>query len=115
MRPSGPVPVYLCRTPVDMRKSINGLSVLVQEQLQLDAFSSALFVFVGRRSEKIKILYWERCGFCLWYKRLEKHRFRWPRQWTAEALSITAEQLNALLDGYDLETPHAQLHYARVA
>ncbi len=70
--------VYLCRDTVDFRKGINGLAVLVEETLQLDPFSEHLFVFCNRRRNRIKILYWERNGFCLWQKRLERDRFAWP-------------------------------------
>ena len=70
--------IYLCREFVDMRKSINGLSVLVESVLQFDPFSSHLFVFCNKKRDKIKMLIWERNGFVLWYKRLEKQRFKWP-------------------------------------
>ena len=63
---------------MDFRKGINGLSVLVEEQLIHNPFSGQLFVFINRRRDKIKILYWERAGFCLWQKRLEQERFKWP-------------------------------------
>jgi len=72
MRPGEEVSVYLCRQVVDFRKSINGLSAMVEEELGLDPFGPHLFVFCNRRRDKIKILYWERSGFVLWYKRLEK-------------------------------------------
>jgi len=72
--------VYLCRDAVDFRKGINGLSVLVKDSLCLDPFSEHLFVFCNRRCNRIKILLWERSGFCLWQKRLEKTCFHWPRK-----------------------------------
>ena len=75
MRPGGDVEVYLCCDIVDMRKSINGLSAIVEQELEVSPFSTHLFVFCNRRRDKIKILYWERSGFVLWYKRLEKQRF----------------------------------------
>ena len=75
MRPAEDVEVYLCREVVDFRKSINGLSILVEEQLGLSPFGPQLFVFCNRKRDKLKILYWERSGFVLWYKRLEKQRF----------------------------------------
>ena len=71
--------VYLCRDPVDFRKSIDGLSALVEQELKLDPFGSALYVFVNRQRNKIKVLYWHRNGFCLWLKRLEAEKFAWPR------------------------------------
>lgn len=72
--------VYLCREPIDFRKSINGLSVLVEQELELNPFGSALYVFINRQRNKIKVLYWHRNGFCLWLKRLEAEKFAWPHE-----------------------------------
>jgi transposase len=106
------VPIYLYRTPVDFRKSINGLSALVQEAMALDAFSGALFVFGCRSRNKIKILYWDKTGFALWYKRLEKDKFKWPKQSDA-VLSFNAEQFDWLLRGLDITklTPHTAKYF----
>ena len=80
MRPSPDLPmVYLCREAVDFRKGLHALAVLVESQLKLDPFSAQLFAFRNRRATAVKVLYWERNGFCLWQKRLEKERFHWPR------------------------------------
>jgi len=116
MRPGQDVEVFLCREPVDFRKSINGLSVLVEESLGLDLFAPQLYVFCNRKRDKVKILYWERSGFVLWYKRLEKERFPWPDAQAAEVVSMTGRELNWLLDGIDLfrVKPHASLSYASV-
>ena len=117
MRPDEAVEVYLCRDPVDLRKSIQGLSVLVEQALGLDPFAPRLFVFCGRRRDKIKILYWERSGFVLWYKRLEKARFAWPGRDADEAgLVMTGRELNWLLDGVDVfrMRPHETLRYESV-
>jgi transposase len=73
-----PKRVFLAAGSTDMRKSINGLSILVERALDLDPFAGDLFVFCNRRRNMIKILYWDNNGFALWHKRLEKHRFRWP-------------------------------------
>lgn len=62
--------VYLCRTPVDFRKSIGGLSVLVEQELGMNPFARTLYVFTNRQRDKIKALYWHRNGFCLWYNYL---------------------------------------------
>ncbi|MCF4010576.1 IS66 family insertion sequence element accessory protein TnpB [Rheinheimera sp. UJ63] len=67
--------VYLHKQSVDFRKSINGLSLLVEQEMQLSPFSGALFVFCNRQRTRLKVLYWDSTGFCLWYKRLEKTRF----------------------------------------
>lgn len=128
MRPSNDLDaVWLTRDPVDFRKGINGLSVLVEEQLMRDPFCGQLFVFVNKARDKIKILYWERAGFCMWQKRLEKERFKWPehldgdvRSSSSEAVGQTivldGQQLNWLLDGYDLAAmrPHRSLCYRTV-
>jgi len=80
MRPADQLPeLFLCREPVDFRKGILGLSVLVESELEQDPFSERLFVFINRARTGIKILYWERNGFCLWQKKLEQERFKWPR------------------------------------
>ena len=72
--------VYLHRAPVDMRRQIDGLSILVREVMQTDALGGALFVFINRRRDKLKCLTWERNGFVIWCKRLERERFHWPRR-----------------------------------
>ena len=116
MRPAEGVAVLLCRAPVDFRKSINGLSSLVEEALGQDPFSPQLFVFTNRNRDKVKILYWERSGFVLWYKRLEKQRFPWPRADAEEIVTMTGRELNWLLDGIDWFTvkPHEALSYESV-
>jgi transposase len=104
--------VYLHRAPVDMRRQIDGLSLLVKEAMGLEPMSAALFCFINRRRNKLKLLLWERNGFIVWYKRLERHRFHWPRQAEQSVLSLSVEQLNWLLDGYDVwrMKPHEVLH-----
>jgi len=117
MRPSNDLDaVWLTRDPVDFRKGINGLSVLVEEQLMRDPFSGQLFVFVNKARDKIKILYWERAGFCMWQKRLEKERFKWPEHLDGDVMTLEGQQLNWLLDGYDLAAmrPHRSLCYRTV-
>ena len=71
------VKVYLAIGITDMREAINGLSILVEAQMELDPFTGHLFGFCNRKRDIIKILYWDRNGFCLWQKRLEKDRFQW--------------------------------------
>lgn len=101
------VAIYMHRDPVDFRQSINGLSIRVSEVMELDAFSGALFVFGNRSRNKIKILYWDKTGFALWYKRLEKNKFKWPRKGDL-VMSLTHEQFDWLLRGLDITklTPH---------
>jgi transposase len=117
MRPSNDLPaVYLCRDVVDFRKGINGLAMVVEEALLKDPFSEQLFVFCNRRRDRVKILYWERSGFCMWQKRLEKARFKWPRQVESDVITLSGQQLNWLLDGYDVMRfkPHERLHFSSV-
>src|SRR5699024_10878629 len=87
LRPEPGVQVYLYAEPVDMRKSIDGLSALVEQEMDLSPAMNALFVFCNRGRDKIKLLCWERNGFIVWYKRLEKQRFRWPK--AGETLALT--------------------------
>ena len=79
MRPGDDLAVYLCLQPVDFRKGLRGLAVLVESQLQRDPFVEGLFVFCNRSRTSVKLLYWERNGFCLWQKRLERDRFCCPQ------------------------------------
>ncbi len=104
--------VFLATGATDMRKSINGLSILIEEQFELDPFSGHLFVFCNRRRNIVKILYWDRNGFCLWMKRLEKHRLIWPE--SIEATSeVDQRQLGWLLEGLPLNQTkgHEALQY----
>jgi len=117
LRPANDLPeVFLCRDIVDFRKGINGLSILVEEALCLDLFSEQLFVFCNRKRNMVRILYWERNGFCLWQKRLEKAKFKWPRKSDLEIITLTGQQINWLLDGYDVMKmkPHDELKYSTV-
>jgi transposase len=84
-----------------MRKSIDSLSVLVTDVLKKDPFSGYLFVFCNKHGDKIKILYWDRNGFCLWYKRLERGVFRLPKV-QAKVFMIMPNELSLLLEGIDL-------------
>lgn len=99
--PSG-LKVYLALGHTDMRKSVNGLSILVSEVLEQDPFSGHMFVFCNRRRNILKILYWDRNGFCLWYKRLEKERYRWPSD-ICKLKQIGHRELTWLLAGLELE------------
>tara|TARA_R110002072_G_scaffold72004_1_gene172503 strand:- start:42 stop:398 length:357 start_codon:yes stop_codon:yes gene_type:complete len=99
--------VYLHRDPVDFRKSINGLSAIVELSMNLPLNSDALFVFCSRRRDKLKILYWDRTGFCLWYKRLERDKFKWPRKQDTSTVLLNEEQLHWLLRGLDISAMQA--------
>jgi transposase len=95
--------IFVYRRIVDFRKSIDGLSAVVAGDLSLKPFSGALFVFMGRRRDRIKILYWDKTGFAIWYKRLEEARFAWPRgEIENDVVVMTEEQLEWLLSGADV-------------
>ena len=97
---------YVACGYTDLRRSIDGLAMIIQGQLRLDPFSSALFLFCGRRRDRIKGLLWERDGFLLLYKRLDNGQFQWPRNET-EAKLLTPQQTRWLLEGLTIEQPKA--------
>jgi transposase len=104
--------VYLATAPADMRKSFDGLAALAQGVLKLDPLSGHLFVFANRRRDRLKILYWDRDGFAVWAKRLEKGTFRIPGAADGR-VEMTAADLAALLAGIDLSTARRRVRYAR--
>ena len=116
IRPVNEIRVHLCRDIVDFRKQIRGLSVLVQEQLDLDPFCAHLFAFCNRRRDHIKLLFWERNGFVLWQKKLEADRFPWPRDAEFNVIELSGRDLNWLLDGMDVFAmkPHDEISYETV-
>jgi transposase len=106
------IEVYLCVEPVDFRKQTTGLANVVQDALQMNPLSAQLFVFTNRRRTQCRILYWERSGFVMWQKKLEKARFAWPKR-TDATVTLSGHELNLLLDGYDIwrMQAHPTLHY----
>lgn len=100
--------VYLACGSTDLRKSIDGLAALVSYSFDLNPLSGSLFVFCNRDRDKLKILFWDHNGFWLYYRRLERGRFRWPKPSEGGApLAITRRQLQWLLDGLSLEQRQA--------
>ena len=97
------VRVFLAMAPTDMRCGFDGLSVRVRSLLDEDPMSGHLFVFRNRRRDRMKILFWDRSGFCLWYKRLEKGTFRFPDESAAGGVEIEAAELSLILEGIDLQ------------
>ena len=98
--------IYIVCGHTDMRKSIDGLAALVQQQFQLDLFTSSAFLFCGRRRDRMKVLLWEDDGFLLLYKRLESGSFQWPRSET-EARELTPQQYRWLMEGLQIDQPKA--------
>lgn len=98
--------VFIACGYTDLRLGIDGLATLVQQQFDLDPFSNTLFLFCGRRCDRIKALYWEGNGFLLLYKRLESGVFQWPRH-ESEARGLTAQQYRWLMEGLSVDQPKA--------
>jgi transposase len=99
-----------------MRKGFDSLASLVESSLALDPLSGHLFVFRSRRSDRVKVLWWDRDGYCLWYKRLEKGTFRFPAAvtaGTANGVEVKAADLMMILDGVDLGSVRRQRRYSR--
>lgn len=105
--------IYLHRAPVDFRKAVNGLSEVVAQELSMNPFDESLYVFCNRGRDKLKILHWDRTGFVLWYKRLEKDKFKWPLDEPDELIELTDQSLHWLLTGLTIypPTPHKPLNY----
>ena len=97
--------VFLYRHPTDMRKSFHGLIALTESRLKKDPLSGSFFVFVNRRRDRIKILYWGQAGFCIWYQQLQQGTYQLPDHDSldeADTLEVTRSQLSLILDGIDL-------------
>ena len=105
--------IYLHREPVDFRKQIDGLAAIVELTMKQPLSTGALFVFCCKRRNKLKCLYWDKTGFCLWYKRLEKDKFNWPKKHEQSTIKITEEQLHWLLRGVYITaiTPHQHIEF----
>ena len=98
--------VYIACGYTDLRRGIDGLAELVRQQFQLDPFSNTLFLFCGRKRDRIKALYWEGNGFLLLYKRLEQGVYQWPRS-ENEVRELTAQQYRWLMEGLKVDQPKA--------
>jgi transposase len=109
-----PVEIYLCVKPTDMRKSFDGLFALAVEQLKLDPLSGGLFVFVNRRRDRMKLLYWDADGLAVWAKRLEAGSFQLPAiAASARSVTLTTTELTLLLRGIDLTSVRQRKRYQR--
>lgn len=107
------VRVFVKPGATDMRKQINGLSIIVSEDLEMDPFEGNLFLFCNKLRKILKIIYWDKTGFCLWLKKLEKDKFPWPEN-RSEATEITQEQFSFLLQGIDFWNAHKKLNYSSI-
>jgi transposase len=106
--------IFLRPGITDMRKAVNGLSVIVQEEMKHDPFSGSVYLFCNRERKLLKAVYWDKSGFKKKKKRLEKDKFPWPQD-ASEARELTVEQLQMLLVGIDFFKAHKELFYKKVA
>lgn len=106
--------VFLYRLPTDMRKSFHGLAALTESALMQDPLSGSLFVFLNRRRDRIKILYWGQTGFCIWYQQLQQGTYQLPDEASLEerqAVEVTRSQLSLILDGIDLSSARQRMRF----
>jgi transposase len=103
--PSGAVRVMVATKPVDFRKGSEGLAALVREEMKANPFSGAVYVFRAKRADRIKLIFWDGTGVCLFAKRLEDGKFHWPKIEDG-VIRLTAAQLSALLEGLDWRRVH---------
>jgi transposase len=104
------VRIFLCLQPADMRRSFDGLSRMVDEVIGEDPLSGYLFVFLNKRSNRMKILYWDRDGFALWYKRLEEGAFCFPHA-EGDSVAVNSTDLSMILDGVDFNSIKRKKRY----
>ena len=112
------VRIFLASESTDMRKGFDSLAYLVESSMALDPASGHLFVFRSRRGDRVKVLWWDRDGYCLWYKRLEKGCFRFPAGAAAPGaahVEVKAADLMMILDGVDLASVRRQRRFSREA
>jgi len=110
----GNIKIYIRPGQTDMRKAVNGLTVLVEEAMELDPFSGSIFMFCSRDKKLLKAVYWDKTGFWLSQKRLEKEKYPWPE--TSEAVQeLGVEELKMLLSGIDFFKAHKTLYYKKVS
>ena len=106
--------IYLACGYTDMRKSLDGLAALVQESFGMDPFAPTLYLFCGKRRDRIKALLWEGDGFVMLYKRLENGNFKWPRS-SEEVRPLSWKEFNWLMDGLEVDQPKAiRLHKRQI-
>jgi transposase len=106
--------IFLRPGSTDLRKAVNGLSAIVQEGIKQDPFSGSVFLFCNKERKLLKAVYWDKTGFWLSQKRLEKNKFPWPCD-ESEARELTAEELQMLLAGIDFFKAHKELFYKKIA
>lgn len=107
------VQIYVRPGVTDMRKQVNGLSLITEEEMDLPLGTGNLFLFCSRDRKLLKCIWWDRNGFCLWQKRLEKGKYPWPDT-EQQAREINRDQLKMLLDGIDFWKAHQEIRYTEM-
>ena len=105
--------IFVKPGPTDFRKQINGLSIIVQEEMELDPLNGNLYIFCNKSRNRLKILYWDKTGFAMWLKRLEQNKFYWPKT-NEEALEIDFEKMKMILCGIDFWHAHQELNFSKI-
>ena len=104
--------IFIYRPFVDFRKEVNGLTAIVQDQMQLSPFDNYLFIFCNRNRDRLKILYWDKTGFAMWYKLLQENRYKWPTHLEEDSIVVDLKKLKKFLKGMNpWQIPHSELHY----
>lgn len=105
--------IYIRPGRTDMRKAIAGLLILIEQEMKLDVFERSVFLFCGRTKRNLKALFWDKNGFCLLQKKLEKDKYAWPKD-ASQALELTHDDLDLLLQGFDITARHKELKFLSV-
>jgi len=108
------VRIFIKPGQTDLRKAVNGLSVIIQEKMKQDPFNGSVYIFCNRSRRLLKAVYWDKNGFWLSQKRLELDKYPWPQD-ESEVRELTAEQLQMLLSGIDFFRAHKELFYKKAA
>lgn len=110
------VQTFLCALPTDMRRGFDGLMRMAEEHLQRNVLDGGLYVFINKRRDRVKLLYWDNDGLAIWYKRLEKGSFEMPRiESDKTSVTLSSTELAMLLGGIDLASAKKRKRYLRTA
>lgn len=107
--------IYLYRPHIDFRRGIMGLALIIQDEMELNPFEKTLFLFCNKQRNKLKAIFWDRTGFVMWYKILEKDRFKWPSHLNEDNIAIDINKLRKFLNGLNpWQLPHQEIFYKKV-
>jgi transposase len=106
--------LYIHKKFVDLRKNINGLIFIVQEEMKLNLKSNSVFIFTNRKKSHMKIVYFDKNGFCLWLKRLEESKFPWPKELEADVIEVSKKDMLNILDGINIWTKFKDVYFETV-